>query len=93
MRQSGSLPDQPAGRPRSVALLFDKPTLRTQASFSAGIAELGGFPMIVDGRLAGIGRGSPWPTPHGCSVGRRGDGLADLRQSDSRRWPRTPACR
>jgi ornithine carbamoyltransferase len=41
--------------PRSVALLFDKPTLRTQASFSAGIAELGGFPMVVDGRLAQIG--------------------------------------
>jgi ornithine carbamoyltransferase len=38
-----------------VALLFDKPTLRTQTSFSAGIAELGGFPMIIDGRLAGIG--------------------------------------
>ncbi len=41
--------------PRSVAVLFDKPTLRTQASFAAGIAELGGYPMIVDGRLAGIG--------------------------------------
>ena len=38
-----------------MALLFDKPTLRTQASFSAGVAELGGFPMIIDGRLAGIG--------------------------------------
>ena len=36
-------------------MLFDKPTLRTQASFSAGVAELGGFPMIIDGRLAGIG--------------------------------------
>ena len=45
----------PLAGPRSVALLFDKPTLRTQASFSAGIAELGGFPMIIDGRLAGIG--------------------------------------
>jgi ornithine carbamoyltransferase len=42
--------------PRSVAIIFDKPTLRTQSSFSAGVAELGGFPMMVDGRLAGIGR-------------------------------------
>ncbi|SEQ18027.1 ornithine carbamoyltransferase [Microlunatus flavus] len=42
--------------PRSVAVIFDKPTLRTQASFSAGIAELGGFPMMVDGRLAAIGK-------------------------------------
>jgi ornithine carbamoyltransferase len=46
---------RPLAGPRSVALLFDKPTLRTQASFSAGIAELGGFPMIIDGRLAGVG--------------------------------------
>ena len=36
-------------------MLFDKPTLRTQTSFSAGIAELGGYPMIIDARLAGIG--------------------------------------
>jgi ornithine carbamoyltransferase len=41
--------------PRTVALIFDKPTLRTQASFAAGIAELGGYPMLVDGKLAGIG--------------------------------------
>jgi ornithine carbamoyltransferase len=45
----------PFAGPRTVAVLFDKPTLRTQASFAAGIAELGGYPMIVDGRLAGIG--------------------------------------
>lgn len=46
---------RPLEGPRSVAVIFDKPTLRTQASFSAGIAELGGFPMMVDGRLAAIG--------------------------------------
>ncbi len=45
----------PLAGPRSVAVLFDKPTLRTQSSFAAGIAELGGFPMILDARLAGIG--------------------------------------
>ena len=45
----------PLSGPRSVALLFDKPTLRTQTSFSAGNAELGGFPMLIDGRLAGVG--------------------------------------
>jgi len=54
------LRDDPFGHPvfagpRSVAVLFDKPTLRTQASFAAGIAELGGYPMILDGRLAGVG--------------------------------------
>jgi ornithine carbamoyltransferase len=42
--------------PRTVATIYDKPTLRTQASFAAGIAELGGSAMMVDGSLAGIGR-------------------------------------
>ena len=49
----------PLAGPRSVALLFDKPTLRTQTSFSAAVVELGGFPMIVDGRLAQIGQREP----------------------------------
>ncbi len=46
---------RPLEGPRSVAMIFDKPTLRTQTSFAAGIAELGGNPMLVEGRLAGIG--------------------------------------
>jgi ornithine carbamoyltransferase len=46
---------KPLSGPQSVAMIFDKPTLRTQASFAAGIAELGGNPMLVDGNLAGIG--------------------------------------
>jgi ornithine carbamoyltransferase len=46
---------KPLAGPRTVAIIFDKPTLRTQASFVAGIAELGGHPMVVDGNLAQIG--------------------------------------
>ncbi len=46
---------RPLEGPRTVAVLFDKPTLRTQVSFTTGIAELGGQPMVVDGRLAQIG--------------------------------------
>ena len=46
---------KPLDGPRTVALVFDRPTLRTQVSFAAGIAELGGNPMLVDGKLAGIG--------------------------------------
>jgi len=45
----------PLAGPRAVAVVFDKPTLRTQVSFSTGIAELGGFPLVVDGKLAQIG--------------------------------------
>jgi ornithine carbamoyltransferase len=47
--------EKPLAGPRTVAVVFDKPTLRTQVSFTAGIAELGGFPMMVDGNLAQIG--------------------------------------
>ncbi|NHN57389.1 ornithine carbamoyltransferase [Calidifontibacter sp. DB0510] len=46
---------QPLSGPQGVAIIFDKPTLRTQLSFSVGVAELGGFPMVVDGKLAQIG--------------------------------------
>lgn len=46
---------KPLAGPRTVATIYDKPTLRTQASFAAGIAELGGHPMLVEGSLAGIG--------------------------------------
>jgi len=46
---------RPLAGPRTVAVLFDKPTLRTQVSFSVGIAELGGHPMVVDSRLAQVG--------------------------------------
>jgi ornithine carbamoyltransferase len=45
---------RPLTGPQSVALIFDKPTLRTQLSFTVGVAELGGQPVLIDGRLAGI---------------------------------------
>lgn len=47
--------DQCLAGPKTVAMIFDKPTLRTQSSFAAGVAELGGHPMMLDGHLAGIG--------------------------------------
>ncbi len=47
---------RPFEGPRAVGIIFDKPTLRTQASFTAGVAELGGYPMLVDGKLAQIGK-------------------------------------
>lgn len=46
---------KPLEGPQSVAIIFDKPTLRTQVSFTTGIAHLGGYPMLVDGNLAQIG--------------------------------------
>jgi ornithine carbamoyltransferase len=48
---------QPLAGPRSVAVLFDKVSLRTRMSFEAGIAELGGNPIIVDTQNTHFGRG------------------------------------
>lgn len=39
---------QPLAGPRAVALLLDKPSLRTRISFAVGIAELGGYPLVID---------------------------------------------
>jgi ornithine carbamoyltransferase len=48
--------DRVLNGPKTVALVFDKPTLRTQTSFVVGVTELGGEAMIVDGNLAQIGK-------------------------------------
>ena len=48
---------RPLAGPRSVAVFFDKVSLRTRLSFEAGIAELGGQPMIVDTQATHFGRG------------------------------------
>ena len=43
--------------PRSVAVVFEKPSTRTRLSFEVGIAELGGHPVILDARSTQLGRG------------------------------------
>jgi ornithine carbamoyltransferase len=43
--------------PRAVAVLFDKPSLRTRVSFTVGIGELGGLPMVIDTQTTHLGRG------------------------------------
>jgi ornithine carbamoyltransferase len=48
---------QPLAGPRTVAVLFDKPSLRTRVSFTVGIAELGGHPLVIDTQTTHIGRG------------------------------------
>jgi ornithine carbamoyltransferase len=48
---------RPLAGPQSVAVLFDKQSLRTRMSFEAGIAELGGNPIIVDTHATHFGRG------------------------------------
>jgi ornithine carbamoyltransferase len=43
--------------PRAVAVLFDKQSLRTRVSFTVGIGELGGLPMVIDSQTTHLGRG------------------------------------
>jgi ornithine carbamoyltransferase len=48
---------RPLAGPRSVALLFDKQSLRTRVSFAVGVVELGGYPLVVDRAGTHAGRG------------------------------------
>jgi ornithine carbamoyltransferase len=47
----------PLAGPKSVAVIFDKPSTRTRVSFSVGIAELGGYPLVLDSQGSQLGRG------------------------------------
>src|SRR6185312_16366281 len=49
----------PLAGPKAVAVLFDKPSTRTRVSFSVGIAELGGYPLVIDAQSSQLGRGEP----------------------------------
>ncbi|HVB27094.1 MAG TPA: ornithine carbamoyltransferase [Mycobacteriales bacterium] len=48
---------RPLSGPRAVAVIFEKPSTRTRLSFEAGIAELGGHPIVIDARSTQLGRG------------------------------------
>jgi ornithine carbamoyltransferase len=50
---------RPLAGPRAVAVIFDKPSTRTRVSFSVGIAELGGYPLIIESQSSQLGRGEP----------------------------------
>ncbi len=49
----------PLKGPRAVAVIFDKPSTRTRVSFSVGVAELGGYPLVIDAAGSQLGRGEP----------------------------------
>jgi ornithine carbamoyltransferase len=48
---------KPLAGPRTVAVMFDKPSLRTRVSFATGIAELGGSPLVIESASTQLGRG------------------------------------
>ena len=51
--------NRPLEGPKAVALVFDKPSTRTRVSFSVGVAELGGYPLLIDAQSSQLGRGEP----------------------------------
>jgi ornithine carbamoyltransferase len=53
------LSHRPLEGPRAVAVIFDKSSTRTRVSFSVGIAELGGYPLVIDAQTSQLGRGEP----------------------------------
>ena len=46
---------KPLAGPKSVALVFDKPSTRTRVSFSVGVADLGGYPLIIQAGESQLG--------------------------------------
>ena len=50
---------RPLAGPRAVAVIFDKPSTRTRVSFSVGIVELGGYPLVLDLQTSQLSRGEP----------------------------------
>jgi ornithine carbamoyltransferase len=48
---------KPLAGPRTVAVMFDKTSLRTRVSFATGIAELGGSPLVIETASTQLGRG------------------------------------
>src|ERR1700748_1870603 len=56
-RAAGDLTARPLAGPKAVAVLFDKSSTRTRVSFSVGVAELGGYPLVIDAGPSPLGRG------------------------------------
>ncbi|HEY6737501.1 MAG TPA: ornithine carbamoyltransferase, partial [Actinopolymorphaceae bacterium] len=48
---------RPLEGPKAVAVVFDKTSTRTRISFSVGISELGGYPLVIDSQASQLGKG------------------------------------
>jgi ornithine carbamoyltransferase len=46
---------KPLAGPKTVALIFDKTSTRTRVSFSVGVSDLGGAPLVIDSGTSQIG--------------------------------------
>ena len=46
---------RPYAGPKTIALIFDKTSTRTRVSFSVGVADLGGVPLVIDSATSQMG--------------------------------------
>ena len=80
---------RPLDGPRAVAVIFDKTSTRTRVSFSVGIAELGGYPLVIDAQTSQLG---PWRADRGHYAGARpavrGHRVAHVRAGPDRAYGR-----
>ena len=87
--------DRPSPGRASVAVIFDKPSTRTRVSFDVGIADLGGYPLVIDGASHPVRprradrRHRPGPRP----LRARRSSCAPSATTGSSRWPPPAPCR
>lgn len=48
--------EKPFAGPQTVALLFDKTSTRTRVSFSVGVSDLGGVPLVLDSQTTQLSK-------------------------------------
>ncbi len=75
-------------------MIFDKPSTRTRSSFSIGVAELGGYPLVIDKSGSQLGRGEP-VADTARVLNRMAYGVVwrTLVRTVLRKWPSTPPIR
>lgn len=54
--KANRLSDRSFEGPKSVALIFDKTSTRTRVSFSVGVSEMGGYPMLIDSQSSQLAK-------------------------------------
>ena len=69
-----------------LATCFYEPSTRTRSSFSIGVAELGGYPLVIDKSGSQLGRGEPVADTARVLTRTASSGAPSDRNA-SRRWP------
>ena len=85
---------QPFAGPQGIAVIFDKPSTVPAPASPLAVAELGGYPLVIDKSGSQLGRGEPV-----ADTARVLDRMptawcgAPLVRTVLRKWPSTPPIR